>query len=307
MQSNKPLAPADYIVPLHMNGLNGRMLYLPSKQSRQILMVYGSHASLERMLGFAEALQAYGTVTIPDLPGFGGMDSFYKIGQKPSIDNLADYLAAYIKLRYKNRRITIMGVSLGFVIVTRMLQKHPAIAKKVDLLVSIAGFVHHNDFALTRSTKALFRYFPVPLSWRIPGWTTQTFVLRAPLIRAVYRLAGDKNTKLNGVPSDKRAELIDFEVGLWQINDIRTYMDTVISMMKLDLCDNRVALPVYHVAITGDHFFDNHCVEQHMRVIYSDFTSMPVHFDGHAPTVIADAKEARKFIPRKLITLLKQK
>lgn len=283
------------------------MLYLPSKKSRQILMVYGSHASLERMLGFAEALNSYGTVTIPDLPGFGGMESFYKLGEKPTLDNLADYLASFIKLRYKHRRVTILGVSLGFVIVTRMLQKHPNLAKKVDLLVSIAGFVHNSDFALTKPTKALFRYGPVPFSWRIPAWLLQKCALRGPFIRAAYFLAGDKNTKLTGLSTKKRAELIDFEVGLWKCNDIRTYMDTTISMMKLNLCSERVNLLVYHVAVSGDHFFDNHSVEQHMRVIYTDFIKLDVKHHAHAPTVIADASEARKFIPHKLITLLKQK
>src|SRR3712207_1180020 len=93
--------PADYIEPLNINRLEGRMLRLPAPDTKQaagreILFVYGHHSSLERWWGLIQALNRYGAVTMPDLPGFGGMDSFYKIGKKPTIDNLADYVAAFI-------------------------------------------------------------------------------------------------------------------------------------------------------------------------------------------------------------------
>src|SRR6185312_14576812 len=106
--------PADYIQPLYINGLNGRMLHTPSvsrKYTREILLVYGHHALLERWWGLVENLRELGNVTMPDLPGFGGMDSFYKIGRTPTLDAFADYLAAFIKMRYRNRRVTIVGIS----------------------------------------------------------------------------------------------------------------------------------------------------------------------------------------------------
>src|SRR4051812_21299994 len=129
--------PAEYILPLYMNGLSGRMLRMPAPKNkkRDILFIYGHHASIERHFGVAELLNKYGSVTMPDLPGFGGMDSFYKIGEKPTLDNLADYLASFIKLRYKRQKFIIAGYSLGVMIITRMLQKHPQIAKKVEMNV----------------------------------------------------------------------------------------------------------------------------------------------------------------------------
>src|SRR5438128_12108327 len=119
MPKTKPKNPQDYIEPLFMNGLQGRMLRLPAPKgkSRDILFVYGHHSSLERWWGVVQDLNQYGSVTMPDLPGFGGMQSLYKIGEEPTIDNLADYLAAFIKLRYKNKKITIAGLSFGFVVV----------------------------------------------------------------------------------------------------------------------------------------------------------------------------------------------
>src|SRR5581483_611837 len=111
---------ADYIVPLNINKLEGRMLYAPSTSSaqRNILLVYGHHAMLERWWSLVQNLTEYGNVTMPDLPGFGGMDSFYKIGRKPTIDDFADYLAAFIKLRFRRKRITIVAISFGFIVVT---------------------------------------------------------------------------------------------------------------------------------------------------------------------------------------------
>ena len=116
--------PADYILPLHMNGLSGRMLRIepPKNTKLEILFIYGHHASLERYFGVGELMNRHGGLTVPDLPGFGGMDPFYKIGEKPTLDNYADYLASIINLRFKNKRFIVAGYSLGVVIITRMLQ-----------------------------------------------------------------------------------------------------------------------------------------------------------------------------------------
>ena len=83
---------------------------------------------------------------MPDLPGFGGMDSFNSIGRTPTIDEYADYLAAFVKMRYRRKKVTIIGISFGFVVATRMLQRYPELASKVDIVVSIVGFMHKTDF-----------------------------------------------------------------------------------------------------------------------------------------------------------------
>ncbi len=298
--------PADYIMPLYMNGLHGRMLRMsaPAESKKEIMLVYGHHASLERMFGIAEDLNQYGAVTIPDLPGFGGMQAFYRLGEKPTLDNLADYLAAFVKLRYNRRRITIMAMSFGFVIVTRMLQRHPELAKKVDVLVSIVGFVHTDDFHFKRRTIIWTRILARLLSMRLPSWILSTFVIRRPVIRFVYHRTADTNAKLRDADPVERERRINFEVGLWKCNDIRTYMYTTRVMFDVDLCTKQVNLPVYHVAVGDDRYFDNHVVEQHMRIIYNDFTLVQSKMEAHAPTVIATAKEAAPLIPKAIRSLL---
>lgn len=306
MTSKTDNAAADYIEPLYMNGLRGRMLRLPSppRKKREILLVYGHHASLERLFGLAQDLNRYGAVTMPDLPGFGGMESFYKLGEKPTLDNLADYLAAFVKLRYKRRRVTIMGMSMGFLVVTRMLQRYPELTKKVDLLVSTVGFVHRDDFKFKRRNFLLMRWVASFFSNRLPAWIGKTFVLRSPMIRLAYASVASRHSKLKDADKEELNRRIDFEVVLWKCNDIRTYMDTTISMLTADLCDRQVDLPVVHVAVPGDRYFNNHVVEQHLNVIYKQVDIIKTNVSAHAPTIIATAEDVAPFVPKMLRRML---
>lgn len=303
---------ADYtnkIVELNINGLKGRMLYAPpkNKRKREILIIYGHHSSIERMLGFAEELNKYGAITIPDLPGFGGMESFYKLGEKPTLDNLADYLVAFIRLRFKRRRLTIFGMSLGFLITTRMLQRYPDIAKRVDLLISVVGFAHRDDFILPRRVKLPFRIGASLFSNKYPALILRTFGLRKSVIRLTYLAMANHNSKIKDALPEERDKRISFEIGLWQSNDIRTYMDTTVTMFTVNNCNMQVDLPVHHIVVDTDRYFDNHSVEQHLAIIYNKVDIIKSLQSTHAPTVVATAKEASVFIPPAVRKLLLKK
>lgn len=306
MAKPTPVA-ADYIVPLNMNGLQGRMLHMPppKNHNREILFVYGHHSSLERWFGIALNFNKYGAVTMPDLPGFGGMDSFYKIGEKASVDNLADYLAAFIKMRYKHKHVTIIGMSLGFVIATRMLQRYPDLTKKVDLLVSLAGFVHKDDFTFTSRRHSLYlagaRFFSLPLACSF----FRHVCLNPLVLKTVYRHTHNAKDKFRGVVDEELKEILKVEIGLWHDNDVRTYMRTSVEFLTLDNCTQKVDLPVHHLAMKADRYFDNQVVEQHLRVIFTEFHLLAVLKAGnHAPSVLADAKSAAPLMVPKLRKLL---
>lgn len=307
MAKRERLDVADYIVPLYMNGLYGRMLHLPAptNKKREILVVYGHHASIERMFGLAEDLNQYGAVTLPDLPGFGGMQSFYQIGEEPTLDNLADYLAAFVKLRYKRKRVTLIGMSFGFLVITRMLQKYPELTRKVDLVISIVGFAHYEDFKFKNTTYTAFRLAAKLLALPVPAWIVRHVLLRKTMIKLTYYLIADKHVKMKDADKEERKRRIDFEIGLWHCNDVRTYMRTSHCMLTVDLCNARVNLPVYHIAVDDDRYFDNTHVEQHLKVIYNDVKIMSTPMLGHAPTVIADAQSAAPFVPAKIRRLLR--
>lgn len=297
-----------YISSITINGLRGRVMHFnaPSKKKREILLVYGHHASLERMYGLAKALNRYGSVTIPDMPGFGGMDSLYSIGKKPNIDSLAEYLAAFIKLRFKKRKITIIAVSLGFGVVTRMLQMYPSLTDKVELCVSAAGFTHHDDIKLPPFKRRAVILLTKIFSLRVIAFIIRFLFLQAPIIRWMYR-KDTSRSHTEKETAERRKYRIEFEVWLWQNNDVRTHFFTLNQMLTMDLCNNFLSIPVYHVAVDADQYLDNHLIEQHMRVIYSDFIKLPLtKAKAHAPTIIATAREASVFIPPKLRTLLNQ-
>lgn len=296
-----------HIEPLCMNGMNGRMLRMsPSRpgKTREIMLIYGHHASLERMYGFAEVLNRYGAVTMPDLPGFGGMESFYKIGEKPTLDNYADYLAAFVQLRYKRRRVVIIAMSFSVPLVIRMLQRYPELAKKVDFLVSTVGFAHRDDFVFSKPVYWGLRILAAVGSHRLPAAFLKNFVLRSIVIKSAYRLVLDRHSKLKDADWDEQQKRIAFEVQLWKINDVRTRLATLEMMLTMDVCDQQIKLPMYHVAPEQDRYFNSGIVEQHMRVIFNDYETVPTVMPAHAPSIIADAKGAAPYVPRRIQRLL---
>ncbi len=294
--------PEDYIVPLNMNGLQGRMLRIPAKKKNapELLFIYGSHSSLERWWGVALELNKVGAVTMPDLPGMGGMTPLYKIGRQPDIDTMADYLAAFIKLKYRNKKVTIVGMSLGFVIATRMLQNYPQMIKKVDKMVSVVGFVHKSDLSFSRSRLIFYKTVSRLFARKWPSKFFRAVFLRPSVIKAGYHKTRNAKEKFAQISGDEFRRTMDMEIELWHINDIRTQFKHYLEIFALDNTIKRINLPVLHVSAQKDRYFDNVLVEEHMRRVFNDFELYQTKAPNHAPTVIATAKQAAPFIPMDL-------
>ncbi|HEU5004753.1 MAG TPA: alpha/beta hydrolase [Candidatus Saccharimonadales bacterium] len=291
---------ADYIQPLNINGLEGRMLYLPTqnkKYDRDILFVYGQHSSLERWWGLIKVFSHYGNVTMPDMPGFGGMASLYKIGHTATIDELADYLAAFMKLKYKRRKVTIVAMSLGFATATRMLQKYPELTDRVEMLVSVVGFSHHDDFIFPKSRMRMYKLVCGLFSRRLPAAFFQGVFLQPFYLRRAYKHSRFAKEKLAKMSGDEFNKTMDMEIVLWRINDIRTQMKTNVEMFNLNNCGKHINLPVYHVASQHDRYFNHVKVEEHFRQIFTDVNVFFTKDPNHAPTIIADEKTAAPFVP----------
>ena len=300
---------SDYIIPLDINGLKGRMLYMPAPKgkTRDILLLYGHHASLERMYGVAEVLNQYGSVTMPDLPGFGGMDSFYKLGMEPTLDNIADYLAAFIKLRFKNKKITIVGMSLGFIIATRMLQKYPRLAGNVSLLISAVGFCHRDDLAFTKLRYNFYFSIASIFKMRLPALFFHNVILHPIVLRTFYSKTHNAKNKFAGLSAQEAKQAMDFEIHLWRCNEVRTYMHTTLAMLTLDNCKKQIKLPVQHITVGADQYVIASNVEQHMRIIFTDYTEHKADMDKHAPSIIADKDAASGLLPASIQKLLDSK
>lgn len=294
---------ADYIVELNMHGMKGRMLKVPAankNRNREILVLYGHHALIERWTGLIENLNDYGAVTMVDLPGFGKMDSFYKIGRKPNLDAMADYLAAFIKMRYRRKRITIVGISYGFIVVTRMLQRNPELVKKVDLLVSIVGFMHRDDFLFKPLERKFYHRATRVLAARPVPFLIRYLALNKFVIKNLYiRLPAGRRRFLE-MKTDDFKIMMDFEVKLWQSNDVRTHWATTSEFLNLDNCRGKIDLPIWHVVSSSDHYFNNYNVEQHMKVVFKDYTQVVMKSHAHTPSIMGNKKEMAVMLPAKL-------
>jgi pimeloyl-ACP methyl ester carboxylesterase len=301
--------PAEYILPLYMNGLQGRMMrvHSPSRRRREILLIYGHHAVLERWWSLVQNLTPYGNVTMPDLPGFGGMESFYKIGAEPTIDNFADYLAAFVKLRYKNKRLTIVGISFGFLVVTRMLQRYPELAKKVDLLTSIVGFMHKDDLVFNKRTRRLYKVIARVLATRPVALIIRYGFLNRFTLKHFYIRLPNSRRRMIEITPEEFEKSMDFEVVLWQANDVRTHWLTTSDFLVVDNTKTAINLPIVHVVSEQDHYLKNIVVEQHMRQVFTDYTQFVSKGKAHVPSVLADKKAMSILVPPGLRKILRQK
>lgn len=297
---------AENIEPLYMDGLAGRMLRLPAPKhgNKEFLVIGGHHTSIERMYSLAKVFNLYGSVTIPDLPGFGGMDSFYKIGITPNVDSFADYLAAFIKLRYKRKKVVLVGFSYSVPILVRMLEKYPEITKKVEYMSSIVGFVHKEDFKVARHYQLLLKIMSKVCSGKIISGLVKHVILRDFVIRIIYRLASGINPKLSGADKSEMKERIDFESKLWADNDMRTWFKTTGEMFNLDLCHAKVPLTIHHVMPAHDMYFDHRVVEQHLNIIFSKVITYEADLPNHMPSIIASREEAKAFFPASYLKVL---
>jgi len=302
--------PEDFIVPLDINGMQGRLLHMPAPpkyKNRNILIAYGHHSSLERWWGLAQNFNTYGAVDMPDLPGFGGMDSLFSIGKKPDLDNMADYLASFVKWRYKRKKVVIVGFSFGFLVATRMLQRYPELTQKVEILVSAVGFARYDDLVFSRRRMFYYRWGTRFFSARVPAWLFRYAFLNTYMLKKFYAGTKTAKDKFTGADNELIEKLMAMEIILWHSNDVRTHMYTNYQMFVVDNCQKQIDLPLWHVTANFDQYFDAHRVEQHLRVIFNEVNIMPVGAGKHAPSVIADKKEAGAFIPPKLRRMLADK
>jgi pimeloyl-ACP methyl ester carboxylesterase len=228
------------------------------------------------------------------------MQSLYRINQKPTLDNLADYLAAFIRLRFNRKRVSIVGMSFGFTIITRMLERYPDIAKKVDITVSLIGFSHYSDFKFNSKQLVLYKNSARVCSWRLPAWLLQQTVFRPWLMRRLYYMGRSTQQKFRDLELNTFQETVETEMALWQVSDVRTHMATTVAMLTLDNCRSTVDLPLWHVSVPGDRYFDKHRVEQHLQVIFSDVECLEARFASHPNGLTSEAKNLHALIPAKL-------
>lgn len=299
----------DYITPYTWQTLRGRLMHYPGNTQKKtnFILVYGQHASLERISGIAEALAAFGPVWVPDMPGFGGMESFYKIHKKPTVENYADYLKDFIDTNIGSEPFVIVGMSFGFANVTRMLQKYPALQKQAALVVSFVGFTGARDFHFKPRIRGQAVVAGAKLSRNIIGATFFDTLIKLGVFDIFYKLQLPKPQPYDKVAKAARKAIVKQKGYLWRINDRRTHAFTAHEFIfDLDLRGQQVPLTVHHLGVSFDHYFDHKEVIKHIKEIYADAVDYTLGLANHSPDEDASAAEVLEIIPPALKDILRQ-
>jgi pimeloyl-ACP methyl ester carboxylesterase len=195
-------------------------------------------------------------------------------------------------------------MSFGFLVVTRMLQRYPELTKKVDMLISLVGFSHKDDFAFSRRRYNFYVWGARFFRLRLPAAFFKYVCLQPAILRRVYSRSFNAREKFKDLQAEEFTSTMDVEIGLWQCNDVRTHMATNFELLTVDNCNKQIDLPLWHVSVKQDRYFNPHVVEQHLRVVFSDVHHVKAKLDNHAPSIIADEKMAAPLVPARLRRIL---
>ena len=300
MPKNLPHISKNFIVPLNMNNLRGRMFIAPKtsqKSKTNFLIVYGQKSTLEKWSSLANELRQYGNVIMPDLPGFGGMESFYKIKEAPTLDNFADYLASFIKLKFRSKPFVIVGLSFGFVVATRMLQKYPELSNKVIIIINISGFINKYDLKISKLKRVEL--------------LTYTKIFSYSFSSNFYRaIAYDKRIflKIKNNSRNEDKELLKqnkMVLKLLKKNDTRTHMYTLNQLFKLDNTHKKIELPVWSLIGNYDEYLKQENVKKNLESVYLKYHEIKLKSSGHSLNYSnLNEEDITNLIPYKLKVLL---
>jgi hypothetical protein len=253
-----------YTTSINLAGLVSKIMYIPAAahKNHNILMVYGHFGTPSNYFNLANDLAKYGNVTVPELPGFNNHQSLYKIHDKPTIDELAEYLVTVVNYRFRKKKVTIVAIGFGVVVVTRMLQRHSAITKRVAIVISIDGMAHHDDLnSLSSAKRRLYAVLFRVSSWRIPSEIVRNTYQPYALLERIYCIKTPTTQK-----KGERQRLID-----WHVHDFRTYMRTMSELMKLDNCQKTINVKFAQVWSGTLTCLDREVTNQHFQIIYDNF------------------------------------
>ena len=245
---------------------------------------------------------------MPDLPGFGGMDASYKNGKYPSLSFFASHFKHFIDTHVaKDRRLTLFGISFGFQIVTQMLHDYPAECKRVETVVSFAGFVHPSDFSMSLSYKLPLIEGVARTSRTRIGGSVYKALRHERLIVAVYMLTKPIQVKIKTMDRKTARSYAKEQAALWKTNDARTQGATAWDFVKKnDLTDYRIEADLVYLGVPNDHILDSSRVKSELEHMYGNMSAYDLLLDNHAPLDIETSAKVRAVLPKPFIESMKK-
>lgn len=302
--------PDSEISQLEIFGLKGRLLRLKSKSPKhkqKIVLLSGLHTRHERMYGVADFLSRYGEVYAPDLPGFGGMDSFFSVNRQASADDYAEYIKDFLEKYDLTSGVTIIPNSVASQFFIRMLHNYPETRTWFKKSVGLMAFADDNNFNIpwVKQTgidilvgAGRHKLGANLLSRTLLSKSFLEFVMKGLVLLRPKMKVGDKQ---------RRREAIEMEVLLWTENDKRTHGVTAYDMFRRRCSDwftEPMDMTFYNIATKKDQYFDHQKVTGSMRKIFSDYQDVWIKADLHSPSVIGTADDFAGIIPDEAIKIL---
>ena len=286
------MSPANLTVEsLRVQGLSGRVLSATETEApwSSILLLYGQHASVERIANFAAALSRFGEVTCPDLAGFGGMDPVAATDRRTAIDGVADVLAETVRMIYGEREFSIVAMSFGLAVAIRMLHRHEDLRPRVRLIVSVAGVTTGQDLRFMPGVRCALRATARIGATRMASAGVNRWILKPAIVGFLCR-------RLARPRLDDLA--LAAEVRLWCSADWRTRLRTLAELLgPSQSSEVRLPTPVHHVAPSGDPYVEHQAVTATLRHLFADVAVTHVDSGAHVPPSAASPHACGEFLP----------
>ncbi len=297
------------IAPYEFRSLKGRIIKLEPKKpelKRVFLVIYGQHASIERSLPLVEALSNFGTVYLADNPGFGGMQSAYKAGSKPSLDFYADHLKnVYDNYLPQDKKVTLFAISFGLEMANAFLDKYPQYIGRTEDVLSFVGLASKRNLRISWRLRALLWFVCIGAQTFI-GSLVYRLIMSDIFVRPFYILTMSRNPKFADVPENQKRLIAKEQAWLWRANDIRTHAKTAWDFLFFtDQTNLRIAASVTHVGVPRDHLLDNTSVIEDLKKIYKEVVHYELDLPAHAPISFETESAVLDLIPDKLEKHLK--
>ena len=144
-------------------------------------------------------------------------------------------------------------------------------------------------------------------SSRLPSIFYRNILLHPFVLKKYYPKTPNAQQKFAKLDQKDKRVLAEVETELWRTNNLRTYMYTCLEQLKLNNCHTQVSLPVWHLYDKNDRYFDHHIVEQHLRVVYTDYYGFPIRLNKKTNINTLNRKELNALLPTKVRTQLNKK
>lgn len=301
--------PDSLIRDIEIMGLKGRELIIdnPEIDDKNFLYLGGQHNLIEKLYPVADFLSEYGNVYFPDTPGFGGMDSFVKIGKPIDIDSYADYLHQYI-LDKDLKNIWLCSTSISTLFTIRLLQKYPELHPRINNVMALVGLAHGRDFAIAQHMKlpiiALCKFAQFRIGSSIAhaiGFNRYSFKI---LMWAIRR----GHSKFNETKPEEIEQHMATEAKCWQVNDHQTHAKSTLFMFGADLeqpGQDKIPFTMHNATVSSDQYFDQYRMEVSMNNLFDGYKRFIIVQDVHSPADLGTKAGLQEKIPAELIEFMK--